>query len=265
MPSDSNSGASGCPRCPAGECPVINTTPDCPEPSLERVTAAQRAIANVLAESNQGDGWFGMVASDLIEELGKPAHGAHRPTAAKWAVQRLIQQEMLTAHACVQFDSPMPTLNVCRRRYNEQTGMFYYEQPAEQPPIYYSYGSNPAPFNTFQVRAEKTLWTWWRTVDAPAQASSPFQSGNNEDPRPPQLEQTYLSSELCKELGGISTATLNKYAKQAEVPTPGQGKRDHRYSAVERIAILEAIVRSGSSALVKAARSRLADMPSKSS
>ena len=65
---------------------------------------------------------------------------------------------------------------------------------------------------------------------------------------------TYLTTELCKELG-VTSATLNKYAKLAKVHTPRAGQRDHRYTASERSRIYQAIASTTSDAAL-AARSR---------
>jgi hypothetical protein len=68
---------------------------------------------------------------------------------------------------------------------------------------------------------------------------------------------TYLSKELCDELG-ISLGTLNKYAKAANVATPGRGQRNYRYSSKDRISILSEIAKSASeSTVVKKAKDLL--------
>jgi len=41
---------------------------------------------------------------------------------------------------------------------------------------------------------------------------------------------------------GLKNNALNSYAKKAGVVTPGQGKRNHRYSPVEVSQILDAII-----------------------
>jgi hypothetical protein len=55
--------------------------------------------------------------------------------------------------------------------------------------------------------------------------------------------QTHLVAELSREIG-VSTRTLNKYAKAAGVTTPRQGQRDYRYSEEDRTRILAKIVES---------------------
>jgi hypothetical protein len=58
--------------------------------------------------------------------------------------------------------------------------------------------------------------------------------------------RSYLVSELCGELGGISSATLKKYAQLAGLKTPGRGQRDFRYSAIERRQIYRHITEASS-------------------
>lgn len=49
-----------------------------------------------------------------------------------------------------------------------------------------------------------------------------------------------------REMTGLENASLNKYAKQAGVATPGRGRRDHRYSKEDVQAILKVILSESS-------------------
>jgi hypothetical protein len=60
-------------------------------------------------------------------------------------------------------------------------------------------------------------------------------------PTPTKPGQTYLAGAVA-EMAGVSDTTLNRYAKLAGVPTPQRGKRNHRYSADEVRAILQAMI-----------------------
>jgi hypothetical protein len=53
------------------------------------------------------------------------------------------------------------------------------------------------------------------------------------------------------ELAGVSDSTLTRYAKRAGVQTPQRGKRNHRYSADEVRAILQAIIDNTSERAMK--------------
>jgi hypothetical protein len=76
---------------------------------------------------------------------------------------------------------------------------------------------------------------------------------------------SHLSAELCGQLGGISTATLNAYAKAAGVNTPGRGQRNFRYSADDSRRVLQWVADSGSDAgTVKCAREALREIETKS-
>ena len=53
------------------------------------------------------------------------------------------------------------------------------------------------------------------------------------------------------EMAGVSDTTLNRYAKLAGIKTPQRGKRNHRYSAEEVRAMLQAIVDNTSDRAMK--------------
>jgi len=61
-----------------------------------------------------------------------------------------------------------------------------------------------------------------------------------------------------RDMTGLANTALNKYAKLANVPTPPRGKRNHRYTAGETRAILQAIItRSSEADLVNRCRDAL--------
>jgi hypothetical protein len=61
-----------------------------------------------------------------------------------------------------------------------------------------------------------------------------------------------------RDMTGLANTALNKYAKLANVPTPPRGKRNHRYTAGEARAILQAIItRSSEADLVNRCRDAL--------
>ena len=61
---------------------------------------------------------------------------------------------------------------------------------------------------------------------------------------------TYTPSEV-RNLVGVSDTTLNHYAKKAGVPTPGHGKRNHRYTAEEAEKIVGEMAKSTSEGAMK--------------
>ncbi len=67
----------------------------------------------------------------------------------------------------------------------------------------------------------------------------------------------FLPGELASELG-VSTKTINTYAKIAGIPTPGRGKRNFRYSEIDRIAILAHAASNASSDLDIVAKAKIA-------
>ena len=74
---------------------------------------------------------------------------------------------------------------------------------------------------------------------------------------------TFLPAQIAKELG-VTSRTLNTYAKGAGVTTPGKGKRDHRYSASERRLILQfAANKGGDAEVAERARTLLKETESK--
>jgi hypothetical protein len=65
---------------------------------------------------------------------------------------------------------------------------------------------------------------------------------NAEIPGGPGRATRYLPIQLA-DMVGVCTATVNKYARMAKVPTPKRGKRNHRYTRRDALAILGWILR----------------------
>ena len=152
-----------CPICPDGRCPSINTMPTSSKPNAERTALAEHAIPDVLAEQFQIGERYEAAASKLVEWLGRPRYGRHLRPAAEWAVHCLVQQGKLSAHVRFTDGEPAPTERP-RRQFVDGRLV----RPKPEPAIrIYSEIANPAHFDTFIVRAEEALWSWWRETAVP--------------------------------------------------------------------------------------------------
>jgi hypothetical protein len=76
--------------------------------------------------------------------------------------------------------------------------------------------------------------------------------------------RTYLLADLLKELGGISSATLNKYVRLTGVRNSRCGERDRRFTSDERLEIMEAIACNASADIATKAREILVEIESSS-
>jgi hypothetical protein len=86
--------------------------------------------------------------------------------------------------------------------------------------------------------------------------------GNTYEPR--FEPEGYLSKDLCDKLGGIKTATLNKYAKGAGLNTPKVGQRNYLYSFKDTKILCEYMIAKGSHGdIVKAAQQLLPEAENK--
>jgi hypothetical protein len=234
MSSSRDQSAHRCPLCPDGRCPPNKAIPDCPQPDDERIANAERAVADVLAERFEFQGHKAQ-ASAVVDTLAEPNFGSHLRSAVKWAIHRLVEKGMLSIHnfgvwAIVEPETP-------KRRFDRASGMFVYTpRPKETTFDWMPYrkSPNPADYSTFMIRAEESLWRWWRE-----------RTGEIED-----RQRTYLSKELTIQLG-VSSRTINAYAKKAGVKTPRHGERNHRYSDDDRRKIFECYAENGSDAKVK--------------
>lgn len=75
--------------------------------------------------------------------------------------------------------------------------------------------------------------------------------------------QTYLTRDLCKELGDISSATLTKYVRLANVRPSRQGERDRRFTSDERARIAAAIAEKAPVSTARKAREILSEIERK--
>jgi hypothetical protein len=236
-----NAEAMPCPTCPHGRCPFINTRPDCPEPDAQRISDAEHAIPDVLAELFQHKGQHSAIASQLVEALGRPEFGGHRPPAAKWAVHGLITKGMLSVHTAykrIHFESDRRKGPLLLNDGQQPVARRPIQPPASVP---YKYGDDPADFATFIVRAEEGLWSWWRgQADASSAGVNRERVPLSSSPSASGTDRTYSPRQLCKEFD-ITSPTLNKYAKAAGVKVPGKGKRNFRYSTEDRLCVLRKI------------------------
>jgi len=73
----------------------------------------------------------------------------------------------------------------------------------------------------------------------------------------------YSPQALCK-LVGVTTATLNKYGKQAGVRTPIRGGRNHEYSLKDAIVIFELMSKKSDRQTAANATKALLDLHGKS-
>jgi hypothetical protein len=145
-----------CPICPDGQCPVINTRPDLPEPSDARILGAQQAIPEILTDLPRPDGRFEAVASTLVEWLALPRYGSHNNVVAQWAIHRLIQDKKLSAHTDLGTDSVASG----DRRVQIADGSYV----AESVIIVGPKANKGTDFHSFIVRGEEALWSWWRNL-----------------------------------------------------------------------------------------------------
>jgi len=225
MAKNPSASAPRCPTCPQGHCPRINTEPTSPEPSGKRIASAERAIPDVLSEEFHVDRRQEARASQLVVSLRKRRYGAHKQAAAEWAVHRLIQRKMLSAHLEVKVRRAAPLGRPIRQCENGQL-----VRPSEDESVrVYGSISDPANFDSFVVRAEESLWSWWRAQD---QERELF-------PHETSVEANlkFTPTELFKEMR-ISRTTLNTYAKNAGVKTPPKGGPRRWYSQSDRARIL---------------------------
>lgn len=87
------------------------------------------------------------------------------------------------------------------------------------------------------------------TLSLPSPASAPL-------PSPPPLVLSALSGRSYSiadllDMTGVSSGTLNTYAKKAGVVTPGRGGHNHRYAAEDVLAILRTIISSASNRAIR--------------
>jgi hypothetical protein len=245
-----------CPTCFEGRCPNINTTPDVPEPDDARINAAMRVIPDILSEQFKIADRFEAVASRLLEHLLQPEYGAHRMPAAKWAVHRLIDQKMLSVH---EGRIGLREASVEKLYNREWKGNRFVRivVPRQRLRTAPQYGDEPVAFDNFMVRAEKSLWQFWRSLDnslqEPGHTANSTRNTDSDDVSPEQ-NQIYRMDQLCEELG-VTSRTVRKYAK--EVGIRFTGKRNHQFTPEQRLAIYQQVADNAPIRQAKIARGLL--------
>jgi hypothetical protein len=194
MSKTSRGSAPHCPTCPGGRCPSINTTPQYPEPDSERVSAAEQMIPLALAEEFRVDERHEALASKLADILHSQVYGKHFQSSAEWAIHRLIERGLLSAHATQKSFPPAPA---ARRKLFMTAKGFIRREHEPGVVIPFKYGKEPAPFDTFVVRAENLLWRSSRSHKRKASNSKQPQSSSdsiNGDKNKPELPKVDVNN-----------------------------------------------------------------------